>query len=291
MNLLPALRMTSATSQGGRFTTACSPAGSWCCAGAADRDLIERIDRGVQMALRQVQIDGGVFQVRMAQQKLDRPQIGSGFHQVWWRSCGEACAAQSSCLMPARAAASWQAYQTVLSEMGCFHTRDGPRCWGTDRSSVSSSASTRARLRAASESAAHRGRAIPCPDGRGSPCARYRCRSPSAATPRSGACRSRRERSGSCDAAGSVPPRSAASLPRGLSTTGSFFGVFGKSRSSKVEIAPLQGLLVEEAQGRHAHLDRAGRKFLLVEQVELEAADLLRSQSAPATCRSTPQTA
>ena len=34
------------------------------------------------MTLGQVQIDGGVLQGRMAQQKLDRPQIGSGFHQM-----------------------------------------------------------------------------------------------------------------------------------------------------------------------------------------------------------------
>ena len=44
----------------------------------ADRDLIERVDRGMQMALRQMQIDRGVFQVRVSHQKLDRPQVSSG---------------------------------------------------------------------------------------------------------------------------------------------------------------------------------------------------------------------
>ena len=34
------------------------------------------------MTLGQVQINGSVFQGGVAQQKLDRPQIGSGFHQM-----------------------------------------------------------------------------------------------------------------------------------------------------------------------------------------------------------------
>ena len=35
----------------------------------------------MQVTLRQVQIDHGVFQVRVAHEKLDRPQVGPGLHQ------------------------------------------------------------------------------------------------------------------------------------------------------------------------------------------------------------------
>src|SRR4051794_18970116 len=35
----------------------------------------------MQVTLRQVQIDHGVFQVRVSHEKLDRPQVGPGFHQ------------------------------------------------------------------------------------------------------------------------------------------------------------------------------------------------------------------
>ncbi len=35
----------------------------------------------MQVTLRQVQIDHGVFQVRVSHEKLDRPQVGSGLHQ------------------------------------------------------------------------------------------------------------------------------------------------------------------------------------------------------------------
>src|SRR5208283_1360352 len=55
---------------------------------ATDGDLIQRIRCGVQVALRHVEIPSGVFQMRMAHQKLDRPQVGSLFHQ----GCGEAVA-------------------------------------------------------------------------------------------------------------------------------------------------------------------------------------------------------
>jgi len=49
---------------------------------AADGDLIERVDRCVKLLLRQMQIDRGVFQVRMTQQKLNRAEIRAGFQQV-----------------------------------------------------------------------------------------------------------------------------------------------------------------------------------------------------------------
>jgi hypothetical protein len=49
---------------------------------SADADLIERVDRCVKLLLRQMQIDRGVFQVRMTQQKLNRAEIRACFQQV-----------------------------------------------------------------------------------------------------------------------------------------------------------------------------------------------------------------
>jgi len=49
---------------------------------ATNLNLIERVGSSLEMALGQMQIDGSVLQGGMAQQKLDRPQIGSGFHQM-----------------------------------------------------------------------------------------------------------------------------------------------------------------------------------------------------------------
>src|SRR6516225_8868036 len=80
MNLLPALRMISATSQGGRVTPSRPrPVAPIHC--GWHRDLIEWIGRRMQMALRQVKIHRGVFQMRMPHQELNRAQVGSGFEQ------------------------------------------------------------------------------------------------------------------------------------------------------------------------------------------------------------------
>src|SRR5205823_8553267 len=49
---------------------------------AADGDLIKRVDRCVKLLLRQMQINRGVFQVRMTQQKLNRAKIRARFQQV-----------------------------------------------------------------------------------------------------------------------------------------------------------------------------------------------------------------
>ncbi len=46
------------------------------------RELIQRVRGGMQVAVREMQIDGGVFQVRMAQEQLNGPQIGPRFHVV-----------------------------------------------------------------------------------------------------------------------------------------------------------------------------------------------------------------
>ncbi len=59
--------MTSATSQGGRVIVSCSQAARFPVE-VADRDLIQRIDRRLQMPAGDMQIDGGVFQPLMSQQ-------------------------------------------------------------------------------------------------------------------------------------------------------------------------------------------------------------------------------
>src|SRR5208282_3103923 len=53
-------------------------------------------------------------------------------------------------------------------------------------------------------------------------------------------------------------------------------GCFGEDQIIVGKISPLQNLLVEKAQGRHAHLHRAGGELLFLEQVKLEAAYLFR---------------
>jgi hypothetical protein len=49
---------------------------------ATDSDLIERVDRCVKLLLRQMKINGGVFQMGMTQQKLNRAEIRASFEQV-----------------------------------------------------------------------------------------------------------------------------------------------------------------------------------------------------------------
>jgi hypothetical protein len=51
----------------------------------------------------------------------------------------------------------------------------------------------------------------------------------------------------------------------------------GEDQIIEGEIPPLQGFLVQKAQGRHAHLDRAWGEFFVVEQVELKTAYFLSS--------------
>jgi len=46
------------------------------------RELIQRVRGGLQVAVGEMQIDRGVFQVRMTQEKLNGSQIGPGFHVV-----------------------------------------------------------------------------------------------------------------------------------------------------------------------------------------------------------------
>src|SRR5260370_14910587 len=48
----------------------------------ADRELVKRVDGGMQMPLGQVHIDGRVFQSLMPHQQLDGTQVGSTFQQM-----------------------------------------------------------------------------------------------------------------------------------------------------------------------------------------------------------------
>ena len=47
-----------------------------------DGVLIERVNGGMEMCLRQVQVHGGVFEPLMSHQQLDRAQVGTRFQQV-----------------------------------------------------------------------------------------------------------------------------------------------------------------------------------------------------------------
>ena len=47
-----------------------------------DRKRIQRAGGGAEMALRQMEIDGGLFEIAVAQQHLDRVQVRAGLQQV-----------------------------------------------------------------------------------------------------------------------------------------------------------------------------------------------------------------
>ena len=49
---------------------------------STEADLVEGMDRRLQMASRQVQIDGRLFQAPMPEEQLDRAQVGAGFEHV-----------------------------------------------------------------------------------------------------------------------------------------------------------------------------------------------------------------
>jgi hypothetical protein len=55
------------------------------------RKLVKRVDGGMQMALRQVQVNGGVFQPLMAHQQLDGAQIGAAFEEMRGEAMPELC--------------------------------------------------------------------------------------------------------------------------------------------------------------------------------------------------------
>ena len=51
-----------------------------------ERERVQRAGRGSHMALRQMDVNHGFAQVRVAEQQLDGAQVGAGFEQM----CGEA---------------------------------------------------------------------------------------------------------------------------------------------------------------------------------------------------------
>ena len=50
--------------------------------GLDDGDGVQRVGHGGQVLLRKMQVHGSVFELGVAQQHLDRTQIGAGFEQV-----------------------------------------------------------------------------------------------------------------------------------------------------------------------------------------------------------------
>src|SRR5215475_693456 len=72
----PAARMTSATSKGGLLME------QLCRLLVTERERVERAGGRLQVAMRKVQVNRGRLQVAMAHQKLDRPEIDTGFEQV-----------------------------------------------------------------------------------------------------------------------------------------------------------------------------------------------------------------
>ena len=81
MKLLPAARMISATSKGGRFI-------SYAAFGSASLGPGWRVRRcraacrPLQMTFGEMQVDGGGFEVGVAEQQLHGGQVGSAFQQV-----------------------------------------------------------------------------------------------------------------------------------------------------------------------------------------------------------------
>jgi hypothetical protein len=54
-----------------------------------NRELIEWVSRRLQMASRQMQVNGRIFQACVTQQKLDRPKIRSGLQQLRRKAMAE----------------------------------------------------------------------------------------------------------------------------------------------------------------------------------------------------------
>src|SRR3954447_22724033 len=79
MKLRPAVRIRSATSSGGRtitYRSACS------CRCYLQTESVQRTGCCVQMKVRQMQINRGLFEIAMAEQDLDRSQVCSGLQQM-----------------------------------------------------------------------------------------------------------------------------------------------------------------------------------------------------------------
>ena len=52
------------------------------CCSVRKRDLLQRVDGGMEVTPRELEIDGCVLEPLMAHQQLNRAQVGAGFEQV-----------------------------------------------------------------------------------------------------------------------------------------------------------------------------------------------------------------
>src|SRR3954447_20519729 len=79
MKLRPAVRIRSATSSGGRtitYRSACS------CRCYLQTEPVQRTGCCVQMKVRQMQVNRGLFEIAMAKQDLNGSQVCSGLQQM-----------------------------------------------------------------------------------------------------------------------------------------------------------------------------------------------------------------
>lgn len=143
---------------------------------AADCDLIQRVDRGLQMPSRDMQINRRVLQRRCPSSnwivRRSVPASSMWVAKLCLNVCGPILL-----LSPARSAASWHACRTTLSELGCSSSIGGKRLGKRYRRGLRFE--DRQYSRNASSSfgvAAGRDLASPYPDGRGSASATYRDR-------------------------------------------------------------------------------------------------------------------
>src|ERR1700746_346253 len=184
------MRMTSATSQGGRVTKIYPSIAELV---PAYESLVDRVDQwpyaddGARGANRRRYVPNA--RVRAAAGwSVDRflPPCGA------WQNCGAACAAQSfsECRHERR---PLYRYSKLCGRRWVVPRHDDRWCWETNTPWVFSSANIGVRPPAAWASGEHRGLGSLCPGGCESPCADCRCHSPSTATLQFGECPYRRE--------------------------------------------------------------------------------------------------
>ena len=74
--------MMSPTSKGGWFISFAASGRALDLVGVGNANRIQRVGHRGQVFLRKMQVHGGVFELGMAQQHLDRAQIGPALEQV-----------------------------------------------------------------------------------------------------------------------------------------------------------------------------------------------------------------
>ena len=116
----------------------------------------------MQMALRQVEISSRMFQVGVAHQKLDRPQVSSGFHQGRREAVAKRVRANPLFDSGAFRGFAADVPDCMILKSGAL-PRDDLQCSEISKPSAASIASTRVRLRAAQVSLAHRDLENLCP--------------------------------------------------------------------------------------------------------------------------------